>query len=51
MFYTVFLVDDRVHSATYEMFLLLEETSGVRSRLRAKDLQKTTFPTTPLCLI
>ena len=35
VFCTVFLVDDGVHRITYKMFLLLEETSGVRPRLKA----------------
>ena len=36
VFCTLFLGDNRVHPATYEMFLLLEDTSGVRPRLRAQ---------------
>ena len=48
---TVFLGDDRFHPATYEMFLLLEETSGVSQRLRAQARQKSTFPSALLRLI
>ena len=32
---TVFLGDDGVHPTTYDMFLLLKETSGVILRLKA----------------
>ena len=51
MFCMVFLGDDRVHPTTYEMFLLLEETSEVRTRLREQACQQPTFPVTLLCLI
>ena len=44
MFYTLFLGDDGVHPATYEILLLLEETSMVSLRLRRKSLQQPTFP-------
>ena len=36
VFCTVFPGDDSVNPATYEMFLILEETSGVIPRLRAQ---------------
>ena len=51
MFCTVFLGDDGVNPATYDMFLLLEETSRVSPRLWAQDCQQPTLPTAPLCLI
>ena len=51
VFCTVFLGDDRVHPSTYEMFLLLEETSGVSPRLQAQSHQQPTFPAAFLCLI
>ena len=51
VFCTVFLGDDRVHPDTYDMFLLLEETTGVSLRLRAQARQKPTFPAAILCLI
>ena len=51
MFCTVFLGDDGVQPATYEMFLLLEETSGVSLRLQVQACQQPTFLTTLLCLI
>ena len=51
MFCTLFLGDNGVHPTTYEMFLLLEETSGVIPRLRAQACQQPTFPTALLCLI
>ena len=35
IFCTLFLGDDDAHPATYEIFLLMEETSGVSLRLRA----------------
>ena len=34
VFFTVLLVDDGAHPKTYEIFLLLEETSGVSPRIR-----------------
>ena len=51
MFCTLFLGDNRVHPATYKMFLLLEETSGVSLSLRAQARQQPTLPTALLCLI
>ena len=51
VFCTVFLGDGGVHPATYEMFLLLEETSGVSPRLKAQACQQPTFPAAFLCLI
>ena len=51
MFCMVFLGDDRVHPTTYEMFLLLEETSMVSSRLQAQARQQPTFRTALLCFI
>ena len=48
---TVFLGDDGVHPATYEMFLLLEETSRVSPRLQEQSCQQPTFPAALLCLI
>ena len=39
MFCTLFLGNNGVHPATYKMFLLLEETSGVSPRLREQDRQ------------
>ena len=44
VFCKVFLGDDGVHPATYKMFLLLEETSGVSLRLRAQACQNPNFP-------
>ena len=44
VFFTVFLGDEGVHPTTHKMFLLLEETSGVRPRLRAQFRQQPTFP-------
>ena len=41
VFCTVCMVDDGVHPATYEMFLLLEETF---SEAEGKFLQQPTFP-------
>ena len=41
---TVFLGDDGAHPATYEIFLLLEETSGVSPRIRAQARHQPTFP-------
>ena len=51
VFCTVFLGYYGVHPATYEMFFLLEEISGVSPRLRAQSLQKPTFPSALLCLV
>ena len=45
------LGDDGVHPATYEMFLLLEETSGVSPRLRAQACQQLAFTAALLRLI
>ena len=47
----LFLRDDRIHPAMYEMFLLLEETSGFSPRLREQACQQPTFPSALLCLI
>ena len=47
----MFLGDYRVYPATYEMFLLLEETSGVSPRLHAQSRQKPTFHAAILRLI
>ena len=44
VFCTVFLRDDGVHPATYEIFLLLEETAGVIPRLRVQARRQPTFP-------
>ena len=51
VFCMVLLGDDGVHPTTYEMFLLLEEISRVRPRLRAQDCQKPSFLTALLFLI
>ena len=51
MFYTFSLVDDGVHTATYEILLLLEETSRVSPRLWAQARQQPTFPTALIFLI
>ena len=51
VFCTLFLGDDMVHPTTYEIFLLLEETSVVSLRLRAQARQQPTFPAALLCLI
>ena len=51
MFCTFFLGDNGFHPATYNMFLLLEETSGVRPRLQAQDRQQPTLPAALLRLI
>ena len=48
---TLFLGDNGVHPATYEMFLLLEETSGVRPRLQAQSCRQPTYTTALLCFI
>ena len=50
VFCTLFLGYNRVHPATYEMFLLLEETSGVSLRLWVQYHQQPTFPAALLCL-
>ena len=51
MFCTLFMGDDGVHPATYDMFLLLEETSGVIPRLQEKSRQRPAFPVALLRLI
>ena len=51
MFCNLFLGDNGVHPATYKMFLLLEETSGVSLRLWAQARQQPTFPAALLCFI
>ena len=51
VFCTVLLGYDRVHRATYKMFLFLEEKDIVSLRLRAQACQQPTFPTALLCLI
>ena len=51
IFCTVFLGDYGVQPATYEMFLLLEETSRVSPRLKVKARQQPTFPAALICLI
>ena len=48
---TVLLGDDSAHLATYEMFLLLKETSGVSPRLREQSCHQTTFTAALLRLI
>ena len=48
---TLFLGDNGVNPTTYEMFLLLEETSGVIPRLQDQYFQQPTFPIALLCLI
>ena len=50
-FCTVFLRDDGVHPDTYEMLLLLKETSVIRPTLRAQARQQPTFPAALLRLI
>ena len=47
----LFLRDDRIHPAMCEMFLLLEETSGVSPRQREQDRQQHTLPPAVLRLI
>ena len=47
----MFLGDDGAHPATYEIFLLLEETSGVSPRIRAQARHQPTFPAALLRLI
>ena len=51
LFCTVFLGYEGTHSATYEMLLLLEETSGFSPRLRAQARHQPTFPASLLRLI
>ena len=51
VFCMVFLGDYGVHPATYEMFLLLEETSGVSLRLRTQARQQPPLPAAILRLI
>ena len=51
MFCTLFLGDDGVQPATYDIFLLLEETSGVSPRLQAQARQQPTFPVALLHLL
>ena len=51
VFCTVLLVDDGVQPITYKMFLLLEEKSGVRPRLKAQARQQPTLPVALLRLI
>ena len=51
MFCTLFLGYNGVHPATYNMLLLLEETSGVSPRLQEQARQQPTFPVDLLCLI
>ena len=51
VFCTVFLGDDNVHPATYKMFLLLEDTSGIIRRLMEQARYQPTFPAALLCLI
>ena len=50
VFCKVFLVANGVQPATYEMFLLLEETAGVRPRLRSQARQQPTPPSALLHL-
>ena len=45
VFCTLFLGDNKVNPATYKMLILLENTSGVRPRMRAQSHQNTTIPT------
>ena len=51
VFCTLFLGDEGAHPATYEMFLLLEETSRVSPRLRAQARHQPTSPAALLRLI
>ena len=51
MFYTMILGDDIGHPATYEMFFLTKETSGVIPRLWAQSRQQPTIPATILRLL
>ena len=51
VFCTVFLGNKAKHPATFEMFLLINETSGVSLRLRRQARQQSAFPTTLLRLI
>ena len=51
MFFNLFLGDNGVHPATYKMFLIQEETSGVSPRLREQARQQPTIPAALLRLI
>ena len=51
VFCTMFLGDEGVNPTTYDMFPLMEETSGVSPRLRAQARHQPTFPATLLLLI
>ena len=51
VFCMLFLGDDSAHTATYEIFLLLEETSRVSPRLTAQARHKPTFHAALLRLI
>ena len=51
VFCMVFLGGDGVHLTTYDMFLLVEETSGVSLRMQAQACQHPTFPVALLFLI
>ena len=51
VFCTLFLEDNKVNPAAYKMLILLEDTSGIRPRMRAQARQKTTIPTALFCLI
>ena len=50
VFCNLFLGGNGVHPTTYDMLLLLEETSGVSPRLHAQACQQPTFPDALLCL-
>ena len=51
VFCRVFLGDNRVHPMMYDMFLLLEEKSGVNPWLQVHDRQQHTSPAALLRLI
>ena len=51
MFFTFFLGDYGVHPTTYDKYLLLEETSGVRPRLRDQVRQQPPSPSALIFLI
>ena len=51
VFCTVLLGDDGAHPTTYEMFLLLEETSGVSPSIKYQARHQPTFPAALLSLI
>ena len=51
MFLSLFLGDDGVHPATYDIFLLLEERSRVSPRLQVQTRKQPNLPSTLLCLI